>query len=116
MAQQPATFTISQSNGRATRDRGVSPPGALSTVGYRALLLLGFLLPLDLERRPLLRTGYLTVTNLTLELLAISTIALISILALAVQALRGSAPAVRYFSQRRLALTLLLLFLISCLI
>jgi hypothetical protein len=116
MALQPTTSTIPQSNGRVTRDRDVFPAGALSTAGYRALLLLGFLLPFDLERRPLLRTGYLTVTNLTLELLAISTVALISVLALGVQALRGSPPAARYFSQRRLALTLLVLFMGSCLI
>ena len=64
--------SISEPQNMTARDDLFATMTGVRTIGYRALLLLAFLLPFDLERRPLLWTSYLTVTNLTVELLVVS--------------------------------------------
>ena len=66
-----------------------------------------------MERRPLLWTYSLTVTNLTIPLLAVAALAMITIASLALEALRGSPHAVEYFTRRRIPLGLLLAYLLS---
>ncbi len=104
---------ISESRNMTARDEETVTMTGVRTIGYRALLLLAFLLPFDLERRPLLWSGYLTITNLTVALLVVSGLALISILKSVAEVFRGSASAARYFSQRRVPLALLLAYLLS---
>lgn len=82
-------------------------------LGYRGLLLLAFVLPFDMEQRPLLWTSYLSITNLTVVLIAVAVVALVSVGELALSALRGSSDAARYFSRRRLPLALLAVYFLS---
>ncbi len=96
------------------RDSLFATRTGVHTLGYRALLLLAFLLPFDLERRPLLWTSHLIITNLTVALLIVSALALLSILTTAAEAVGGSAGAVLYFSHRRVPLALGVAFLLSC--
>lgn len=84
-----------------------------SALGYRGLLLLAFLLPFDLEQRPLLWTPNLSITNLTILRLAVTVLAMITVGGLAVDAFRGVRGAAEYFYGRRLPLVLLLAFLLS---
>ena len=106
--------SISEPQNITARDDLSATTDGLRTIGYRALLLLAFLLPFDLERRPLLWTGSLTVTNLTVALLVVSGLGLITVLDTVVEAFRGSSSAARYFSQRRVPLALVIAFLLSC--
>lgn len=106
--------SISEPQSMTARDSLVARLTSAHTIGYRAMVLLAFLLPFDLERRPLLWSSDLTVTNLTVALLVISGLALITVLTTVVEAFRGSAGAGRYFSQRRVPLVLGIAFLLSC--
>jgi hypothetical protein len=78
------------------------------------LLLLLFALPFDMDGKKLVWTLSLTVTNLTVLILAVAVIALITVGDLAIDALQGSATARKYFRGRRVPLALLAAFVVSC--
>jgi hypothetical protein len=84
-----------------------------SEIGYWGLLLLAFVLPFDVERQPILWTGYLTITNLSVLVFAIAILALVTLLGLSIDALRGSRFAAAYFARRRVPIALVTAFLLS---
>lgn len=71
----------------SVRDRGT----ALNRAGYAGLLLLGAALPFELTQRPLVRTHYLTLTNLKLLEYALVVLALLTLLPVAVAAVQHPA-------------------------
>jgi hypothetical protein len=113
---QTAPVSILQPHTAAGDDRIAGAVSRSREIGYRGLLLLAFVLPFDMERVPILWTGYVTVTNLTVVLLAVAALALVTILGLAIDALRGSPFAAGYFARRRISLALVLAFLLSSLV
>jgi hypothetical protein len=115
MARDQAIPTpISQPRAPAARDGEVSAVASrIREIGYRSLLILAFALPFDMRRRPLLWTNYVSITNLTVLLLAAAAWAMVTIAGVALDALRGSQDAAGYFSRQRLPLALLIAFLIS---
>ena len=110
---QTAPVSVLQPDTAAARDGIANAVGWSRDIGYRGLVVLAFVLPFDMERRPILWTGYLTVTNLTVLLLAVAGVALVTVLSLAIDALRGSPDAAEYFSRRRVPLALVFAFLVS---
>jgi hypothetical protein len=100
--------------------RAVPPPEChaanttLYTAGYRALLLLVLLLPFDMKRHPLVWTGFLTITNLTVVIVAVASLALLTVITVGAEALAGSPAATRYLSRRRIPLACVVAFLIAC--
>jgi hypothetical protein len=110
---QTAPVSILQPDTAAARDGFADAVSPSRDIGYRGLLVLAFVLPFDVERRPILWTGYLSVTNLTVLLLAVAALALVTVLGRAVDALRGSPDAAEYFSRRWIPLALVCAFLLS---
>lgn len=85
-------------------------------IGYGGVLVLAFVLPFDMAQRPLLWTGYLSVTNLTVLLVTVAGLAILPVAGVVVDALRGSREASDYLIRRRVSLVLLVAYLLSALI
>ena len=111
--RHPATLPVYQPHPPAARGAAVDLANRSREIGYWGLLLLAFGLPFDVERSPLLWSNALTITNLTVLLLAAAVLAIVSTGSLAADALRGSPDAAGYFFRRRAPLVLVAAFLLS---
>ncbi len=118
MATSRAADTLSATS-RAGKHRGrrIRSMVYARETGYWALLAVTFILPLDLDRAPLLWTGYLTVTNLTVGLLALAMLAIVTLVSSGNPGAGTAEPAptsiLRYFRERSVPLGLFTAILLS---